>query len=124
MEVNLQFSLCFPLYLRAIFLVQALQGAYIWRGDLTEGFLRYRFGGLIFGKAYKWRGLFSEFYGKFQVRERLVVGILQAKVAPSHIGANHLLCSEKRDGDSGDSIALHSEIKEIKKIIIKKTDHL
>ena len=22
--------------------------AYIWRGDLTEGFLRYRFGGLIF----------------------------------------------------------------------------
>ena len=21
-------------------------GAYIWRGDLTEGFLRYRFGGL------------------------------------------------------------------------------
>ena len=24
---------------------------YIWRGDLTEGFLRYRFGGLIFGGA-------------------------------------------------------------------------
>ena len=24
-------------------------GAYIWRGDLTEGFLRHRFGGLIFG---------------------------------------------------------------------------
>ena len=22
------------------------RGAYIWRGDLTEGFLRYRFGGL------------------------------------------------------------------------------
>ena len=27
-------------------------GAYIWRGDLTEGFLRYLFGGLIFGGAY------------------------------------------------------------------------
>ena len=32
-------------------------GAYIWRGDLTEGFLRYRFGslyleGLIHGAAY------------------------------------------------------------------------
>ena len=27
-------------------------GAYIWRGDLTEGFLRYRFGGLTFGWAY------------------------------------------------------------------------
>ena len=37
--------------------------AYIWRADLTEGFLRHRFGGLIFGVAYTWRGLFSEFYG-------------------------------------------------------------
>ena len=39
------------------------RGAYIWRGDLTEGFLHYRFGGLIFGGASTWRGLFSEFYG-------------------------------------------------------------
>ena len=39
------------------------RGAYIWRGDLTEGFLRYRIGGLIFGVSYTWRGLFSEFYG-------------------------------------------------------------
>ena len=39
------------------------QGAYIWRGNLTEGFLRYQFGGLLFGAAYTWRGLFSEFYG-------------------------------------------------------------
>ena len=33
------------------------RGAYIWRGDLTEGFLRYEFGslylkGLIHGRAY------------------------------------------------------------------------
>ena len=28
------------------------RGVYIWRGDLTEGFLRYRFGGLIHGGAY------------------------------------------------------------------------
>ena len=41
------------------------RGAYIWRGDLTEGFLRHQFGGLIFGGAYTWRGLFSEFYGIF-----------------------------------------------------------
>ena len=27
------------------------RGAYIWRGDLTEGFLRYLFRGLIFGGA-------------------------------------------------------------------------
>ena len=26
--------------------------AYIWRGDLTEGFLRYEIGGLIHGGAY------------------------------------------------------------------------
>ena len=32
-----------------------------WRGTLTEGFLRYQLGGLIFGGAYTWRGLFSEF---------------------------------------------------------------
>ena len=32
-------------------------GAYIRRGDLMEGFLRYEFGGLIFGGAYTWRGL-------------------------------------------------------------------
>ena len=34
------------------FLSTSPRGAYIWRGDLTEGFLRYRFGGLIFGGAY------------------------------------------------------------------------
>ena len=28
-----------------------------------EVFLRYEFEGLIFGGAYTWRGLFSEFYG-------------------------------------------------------------
>ena len=38
-------------------------GAYIWRGNLTEGFLRYQFWGLLFGGAYTWGGLFSEFYG-------------------------------------------------------------
>ena len=33
-------------------------GAYIWRGNLTEGFLHYEFGELIFGGAHTWRGLF------------------------------------------------------------------
>ena len=37
------------------FQVQASRGAYIRRGDLTEGFLRYEFGG-----AYIWRGLYME----------------------------------------------------------------
>ena len=34
------------------------RGSYVWRGEKTEGFLRYRFGGLILF----WRGLFSEYY--------------------------------------------------------------
>ena len=58
------FAFCFTLYLRALFQEQAPGGAYIWSlRDLTEGFLPYRIGGLIFGVAYTWRGLFSEFYG-------------------------------------------------------------
>ena len=61
LEVNLQFLLCFALFyfvFEGNFPSTSPRGAYIWRGDLTEGFLRYRFGG-----AYTWRGLFSKFYG-------------------------------------------------------------
>ena len=47
-------------------------GAYIWRSYLTEGFLRYRFGRLIFGGACTWRGLFSEFYGMLEAPSRRV----------------------------------------------------
>ena len=62
LEGNLPFLLCFTLYVfEGNFQVQAPGGAYIWRGNLTEGFLHYEFGGLIFGEAYTWRGLFSEF---------------------------------------------------------------
>ena len=43
--------------------VQAPGGAYIWRGDLREVFLRCEFGG-----AYIWRGLYME---------RLIFGILR-----------------------------------------------
>ena len=54
------------------FQVQAPRGgggrAYIWWGDLTEGSLRYEFGGVIFGGAYTWKGLFSEFYGSLVFR--------------------------------------------------------
>ena len=53
----------FALCIRGRFSNYKPRGAYIWRDDLAEGFLRYGFGGLIFGGAYPWRGLFSEFYG-------------------------------------------------------------
>ena len=42
----------FYFVVEANFLSTSLPGAYIWRSDLTEGFLRYRFGGLIFEGAY------------------------------------------------------------------------
>ena len=51
--------LCFTLYLMAI-------SKYIWRGDLTEGFLRYEFG--LGAGAYIWRGLYMD---------RLIFGILR-----------------------------------------------
>ena len=40
----------------------SLRGAYFRRGDFTEVFLCYEFGG-----AYTWRGIFSEFYGSFSI---------------------------------------------------------
>ena len=64
LEGNLPFLLCFTLYLRTISKYKP-RGAYIWRGDLTEGFLCYKLVRLIFGGAYTWRGLFSEFYGSY-----------------------------------------------------------
>ena len=39
----------FYFVLEGNFQVQGPGGAYIWRGDLTEGFLRYEFRGRIFG---------------------------------------------------------------------------
>ena len=57
------------------FQVQASPGAYIWRSDLKEGL-----GGLIFGGAYTWRGLFSEFYSTFIrlfVNERVGISLVE-----------------------------------------------
>ena len=50
------------------FQVEVPRGAYIWRNDSTEGFLL-RVLGLIFGGAYTWRGLFSEFYGTRKITQ-------------------------------------------------------
>ena len=51
-------------------------GAYIRRGDLMESLLRYDLGGLIFGGAYTWRGLFSEFYGILYIDIKALVTVL------------------------------------------------
>ena len=64
MKINLPFMLCFTLYLRAIFQVQAPGGLYL-EGRFNGGFFGLpAWGGggeLIFGWAYTWRGLFSGF---------------------------------------------------------------
>ena len=49
--VSVLFLLSFILYLRAISKNKP-PGAYIWRGDLTEGFWCYEFEGLIHGGTY------------------------------------------------------------------------
>ena len=66
-KVILPFLLCFTLYLRAIFQVQAPGGL----------FLEERFNGGFFALpiwgAYIWRGLFSEFYGKSGVSDHICI---------------------------------------------------
>ena len=52
------------------FLSTNRRGACIWRGDLMEGFLCYRSGGLII-----WRGLFLEFYGISQSLDTFSFGL-------------------------------------------------
>ena len=47
--IALPFLLCFALYLRATSKFKPPWGAYIQGDDLREVFLRYEFGGLIFG---------------------------------------------------------------------------
>ena len=54
MEVNLPFLLCFTLYLRAIFQVQAPGGLYL------EGRFNGEFFALPDWGAYIWRGLYME----------------------------------------------------------------
>ena len=58
------------------FQVQAPGGAYIRRGDLTEGLLRYELGGLIFGGAYIHGGAyfrnFTVWENRFVTHEYLI----------------------------------------------------
>ena len=51
-KVIYHFFLCCILYSKANSKYKPPGGAFIRRGDLTEGFLRYDFGGLLFGGAY------------------------------------------------------------------------
>ena len=92
-EGNLRFKIDWAsLVVRREFTVFALfcfviegnfSGAYIWRGDLTEGFLRYEFGG-----AYTWRRLFSEFYGMIDMKD---IKLNTKEVLPGGKGGGKLM---------------------------------
>ena len=98
---------CVILNLRAVSKYKP-PGAYIWRGDLTQGFLRYEYGGLIHGGV-----LFSGFYSicchwpracnwkSAQPSDQLVTCSLQVQasticmISKSNFSSNcvpHLLC--------------------------------
>ena len=55
---KLSFLLCFTLYLRAVFQVQA-PGCLYLEGRFNRGFLRYRFGGLYLEGLYMERLIFG-----------------------------------------------------------------
>ena len=64
--------LCFTLYLRAISKYKPPRS--LWRGDLTEGFLRYEFGWLMFVGAY-FRNFMVPYYRKLKLHEIKVLEI-------------------------------------------------
>ena len=78
---------CVSLIVRSTFTVFALfyfvfvgnfpstspQGGLHLEGRLNGGFFCHRFGGLIFGGTYTWRGLFSEFYGSVLIEQGILV---------------------------------------------------
>ena len=64
------FALCYFVF-EGNFPSTSPRGAYIWRGNLTKGFLRYRFGGVIFGGAYTWRAFFFQNFSVPGLRCRL-----------------------------------------------------
>ena len=66
------------------------------RGALTEGFLCYEFEGLIFGGAYTWGGLFSEFYGQRIKKKKELMALIemyggQGSLANHHFIMNHYI---------------------------------
>ena len=76
------------------------RGAYIWRDNLMEGFLRCRIGGLIFGGAYTWRCLFSEFYGiLFFILNRRLFKDNVNKPCCMHLSYFYLLCAVSYYGE-------------------------
>ena len=57
-----------------------------------EGFLRYDFGGLIFGGASTWRGIFSEFCSVYR-QTLLKMPAASSYTEGIHTGVAHYTCS-------------------------------
>ena len=68
-------------------------GAYNWRGDLTEGFLRYEFGGLIFGiLRYVLREILSSFFNYCTRYLRLGCLLMRTVRCIGHCGPKDMKC--------------------------------
>ena len=62
------------------FQVQAPRGAYIWKDDLTEGFLSYDFGGLIFGGLIHGGAYFRNFYNSMWIHKGIGKTVLNLRL--------------------------------------------
>ena len=71
--------LCFTLYLRTISKYKP-PGAYIWRDDLTEGFLRYEFWGLIFGGTYFRNSTVGRFGILLGIRKKFIFANIEGSI--------------------------------------------
>ena len=91
-----KFTICALFYFvfEGKFQVPAPRGSYIQKGDLRKGFLRYDFGGLLFGGAYTWRGLFSEFYGYLKVVMKPIKWNTTAFI--THVTSIYAILQQKR----------------------------
>ena len=65
-------------------------GAYIWRSDLTEGFLRYDFGGLTFGEAIERRVFCVTILGGLHLEERFNGGFFALRFWGAYIWRSDL----------------------------------
>ena len=79
LEVNLLFLLCFTLYLKVLFQVQA-PGGLIFGGRFNRGFFGLPIWGFIFRVAYTWRSLFIFTVCVSWVGEHISLGICVCQV--------------------------------------------
>ena len=59
-----------------------------------KGFWHYEFGGLIFGGAYTWRGLFVEYYGTLPLLQYELYSTRSYILPILLVGPNNIVCEK------------------------------